>query len=198
MPDSRISASSAPPIPASTPSSPGGIEPDLIVGDMDSVSSLELLKRFPLASLHLEPRDKDETDTELGLAALAANGAERIVLAGGGGGAPRSSARDTLPLRAFALGALEAPAPPNGIAPERAVFLVEEGRAIAIDAEAGSTVSVFPLSDGAEGMSSEGLKWPLGGLRWGPGDFGVSNLAPEGSFSVRSGKGELLVVLLLS
>jgi thiamine pyrophosphokinase len=47
-------------------------------------------------------------------------------------------------------------------------------------------------------MSSEGLVWPLSGLEWGPGDCSVSNVTQSGSFSVRSGKGELLVVVELS
>jgi thiamine pyrophosphokinase len=77
------------------------------------------------------------------------------------------------------------------------VFLVEEGLTLEMNASPGSTVSVFPLAGGASGMSSEGLKWPLAALRWGPGDCGVSNVAIDGRFSVSSGKGDLLVVLLL-
>src|SRR5512138_667998 len=63
-----------------------GIAPDIIVGDLDSVSDPSLVDRFPSARLAIEPRDKDETDTELGLRALSEAGAGRIVLAGGGGG----------------------------------------------------------------------------------------------------------------
>jgi thiamine pyrophosphokinase len=173
------------------------LAPDIIVGDMDSVSSPALVGRFPNARILLERRDKDATDTELGIAALAAEGAYDIVLAGGGGGR-----LDHL----LAIRALFERRGPRGSAPLRprewhtgaeAVYLVEEGRSLSLEAPAASIVSVFPLAAGASGMSSSGLRWPLGGLRWGPGDAGVSNVAEAGRFSVSAGAGDLLVVLLL-
>jgi thiamine pyrophosphokinase len=168
------------------------IEPDIIVGDMDSVSSIDLLGRFPGAEVRLSPRDKDETDTELALASLAARGADRIVLAGGGGG----RLDHLLAIRSlFERGGTLLPRPVEWHTARDALFLVEEGHTLAIEAERGAIVSVFPLAEGAEGMSSEGLKWPLDGLVWGPRGFGVSNVANEGRFRVRSGRGDLLVVL---
>lgn len=169
-----------------------GIEPGLIVGDMDSVSSPSLLGRFPRAELLLAPRDKDETDTELALAALAARGADRIVLAGGGEG----RLDHLLAIRAI-FERRGSTRPSEWHTAGEALFLVEEGRSLALDAPPGSIVSVFPLAGGAEGMSSEGLKWPLAGLRWGSGDCGVSNVAALGRFGVRAGRGDLLVALLV-
>jgi thiamine pyrophosphokinase len=169
-----------------------GIEPDLIVGDMDSVSTPSLVDRFPAAELRIAPRDKDETDTELGLDALAARGAERIVLAGGGEG----RLDHLLAIRAI-FERRGRPRPSEWHTSGEAVYLVEEGRSLELDAAPGSIVSVFPVAGGAEGMSSEGLKWPLGGLRWGSGDCGVSNVALEGRFALRAGKGDLLVLLLV-
>ncbi len=176
-----------------------GLEPGLIVGDMDSVSSAGLVGRFPLAELRLAPRDKDETDTELGLEELAARGADRIILAGGGGGrldhllAIRSlfERRRAMPLKRAR------PRPAEWHTAHEAAYLVEAGSGIVLEAAPGSTVSVFPLADGARGMRSEGLAWPLEGLAWGPSDCGVSNVASEGRFGVRAGSGDLLVVLLL-
>jgi thiamine pyrophosphokinase len=43
-------------------------------------------------------------------------------------------------------------------------------------------------------MESEGLAWPLSGLVWGPGGFGLSNEALGGRVRIRAGKGRLLVV----
>jgi thiamine pyrophosphokinase len=170
-----------------------GMVPDIIVGDMDSVSSPSLVENFPRARIIIEPRDKDETDTELGISALAAGGADTIVLAGGGGGridhllAIRAIFERRSPLRR----------PSEWHIAREAIYLVEEGRSLGIEAAAGATVSVFPLAGGASGMSSSGLRWPLRGLDWGAGDSGVSNLALAGSFSVSAGRGDLLVVLLL-
>jgi thiamine pyrophosphokinase len=168
-----------------------GKEPDLIVGDMDSVSSPLLLERFPRAELVLAERDKDETDTELALAALADRGAGRIVLAGGGEG----RLDHLLAIRSI-FERRDCVRPFEWHTAGEALFLVEEGLSIALEARKGSTVSVFPLAGGAEGMSSEGLKWPLAGLSWGPGDCGVSNVAIDASFRVGAGRGDLLVVVL--
>jgi thiamine pyrophosphokinase len=169
-----------------------GLEPGLIVGDMDSVSSPSLLERFPGAEVILAPRDKDETDTELALSALAERGAGRIVLAGGGEGR-----LDHLLAIRSVFERRGSPRPSEWHTAAEVLYLVEEGRGLELDAAPGSTVSVFPLAGGAEGMSSRGLKWPLDGLRWGPGGFGVSNVATEGRFGVRAGRGDLLVLLSL-
>jgi thiamine pyrophosphokinase len=171
------------------------IAPDIIVGDMDSVSNPELVERFPLAKLILEPRDKDETDTEMGLTALSARGADRIVLAGGGGG----RLDHILAIRCIFERIQGGYRRPNEWHTAReTLYLVEEGHSLALDAEAGSIVSVFPLAGGAEGMRSSGLKWPLGGLRWSPGDCGVSNVADGGRFDVSAGRGDLLLILQLN
>ena len=75
------------------------------------------------------------------------------------------------------------------------IFLVEAGKSVVAEAVHGGIVSVFPLEASAHGMSSSGLKWPLSGLSWGPGDFGVSNVAISGRFSVEAGAGDLLLVI---
>jgi thiamine pyrophosphokinase len=169
-----------------------GLTPDLVVGDMDSVSDPGLVERFPKAELLFSPRDKDETDTELGLRALAERGAERIILAGGGGG----RLDHLLAIRSL-FERRGGPRPAEWHTRGEAIYLVRESRKLELEVHTGATVSVFPLADGAEGMSSEGLKWPLSGLAWGPGDCGVSNVAMQGRISVSSGKGDLLVLLLL-
>jgi len=164
------------------------LEPDIIVGDMDSVSDASLLGSYPRAAIAVSPRDKDETDTELGLAALRERGATRITLAGGGGG----RLDHLLAIRAIFERRLR---PAEWHTALEAVFLVEEGSLFMGSASPGGTVSVFPLGSGADGMASEGLAWPLAALRWGPGDFGVSNIAVGGDFAVRAGRGDLLVVV---
>jgi thiamine pyrophosphokinase len=171
-----------------------GLKPGIIVGDMDSLSDTALIARFPEAEVLRARRDKDETDTELGLSALAARGAERIVLAGGGGG----RLDHLLAIRCvFERKDWGSKRPAEWHTASEAVYLVGEGRSLTLEVEAGTVVSVFPLAGGASGMSSEGLDWPLSGLDWGPGDCGVSNIARSGTFSVRAGRGELLLVVEL-
>jgi thiamine pyrophosphokinase len=166
-----------------------GRDPDIIVGDMDSMADPGRLSLFPRARIIRASRDKDLTDTEMGLEALAEAGAGRIVLAGGGGGR-----LDHL-LAIRALFEREAPRPAEWHTAHEAVFLVPSGEARDLEAERGALVSVFPLAEGASGMASRGLKWPLAGLSWGPGGCGVSNVAAEGRFEVAAGRGDLLVVV---
>ena len=62
-----------------------GLEPTDIVGDFDSVDPA-LVDRFPSIRRHIHSREKDETDTELGIALLRRLGADTVHIVGGGGG----------------------------------------------------------------------------------------------------------------
>jgi thiamine pyrophosphokinase len=164
------------------------LEPDLIVGDMDSVSSLSLLGSYPEAEILRFPRDKDESDTELGLRLLFERGYRDVSIAGGGGGRI-----DHL----FAIKALfERPElrPLAWFTDAAVIRLVGAGCGLELESRPGELVSVFPLASGASGMESDGLKWPLAGLAWSAGGFGLSNEALSDSFWVRAGRGDLLVV----
>jgi thiamine pyrophosphokinase len=155
---------------------------------MDSVSSPGLLASYPRAEVIRFPRDKDESDTELGLRLLFERGYREVSIAGGGGGRV-----DHL----FAIRALfERPErrPLAWFTDAAAIRLVGEGCRLELESLPGELVSVFPLASGAAGMESGGLKWPLAGLSWSAGGFGLSNEALGESFWVRAGRGELLVI----
>jgi thiamine pyrophosphokinase len=66
---------------------PLGLEPDLVVGDMDSVPP-DLLAAAERAGVAIErhPPDKDATDLELALDSAMAAAASSILVVGGGGG----------------------------------------------------------------------------------------------------------------
>lgn len=163
-----------------------GVRPDLIVGDMDSILDTSILPEYD--SVLTFPRDKDDTDTEIGLKELRARGFGRIVVAGGGGG----RLDHILAIRAL----LERPSGPDEwlTAGERVVRLDEPAT---FRVEAGSVVSVFPLAGGAHGMRSSGLKWPLNGLSWDQGHFGVSNVATAGEILIDPGQRPVFVILPL-
>lgn len=161
-----------------------GLRADLVVGDFDSLKDASILGEYPEALRH--PEDKDDTDTELALEELRSRGFKRIVMAGGGGGRI-----DHL----FALRALfeREDGPDEWLTPaERIVRIREE---TAFPSSAGALVSVFPLAGGAQGMRSRGLRWPLEGLRWNAGQFGISNVAEGQEIAIDPGKNPLLVVL---
>ncbi|MFP4562489.1 MAG: thiamine diphosphokinase, partial [Spirochaetia bacterium] len=54
-----------------------GIVPDIVIGDMDSVSGGEAFYSFPDEKKLTYPEDKDETDTELGLEVLERYGCRK-------------------------------------------------------------------------------------------------------------------------
>lgn len=166
-----------------------GLLPSLIVGDMDSLTRPELLSAYPEARIVRADRAKDETDTEMGLRLLAETGRYDVFLAGGGGG----RLDHLLAVRAL----FDRTVRPREWWTARERVVLVDGPFEA-NLPTGTVVSVFPLARGARRMRSSGLRWPLDGLSWGPGDFGVSNEASGGILRVEPGEGDLLVVLPLA
>jgi thiamine pyrophosphokinase len=171
-----------------------GIRPDWIVGDMDSLGELpgglSRLEKYPPERVRRCPRNKDHTDTEMALELLRERGCDETWLVGGGGGRI-----DHL----FALRALFEREP----CPRRWITAAEDIRCVQAPARLdaagpGGLVSVFPLGEGPWEAESRGLRWPLAGLPWNRGFFGVSNEAPAGGFSVIALSGRFMVVLPLT
>ena len=167
-----------------------GLRPDWIIGDMDSLDDQARLEKYPPDRGIRFPPDKDFTDTELALALLGEKGCDEIWLLCGGGGR-----MDHL----FGIRSLfERDDPPDRWFPgSDEIICVREGRSFSAVLPPGSLVSVFPL--GREGWEAEssGLKWPLNGLGWERGFIGVSNVAPEGAFEIRSIQGRFMVLIPL-
>jgi len=165
------------------------IEPDIVVGDFDSIR-YGSLARVPNDKILRYPEEKDYTDTELAIEAAMNRGAQKIVLAGGGSGR-----LDHL-LAVRALFERE-----NSIhewhTAKESVFLVPAQRSLHFSAPTTLIVSVFPLSQGARGMHSHGLRWPLDGLVWDCGHFGVSNKTMMPQVEIFSGQEPILVILPL-
>jgi thiamine pyrophosphokinase len=162
-----------------------GVVPDLVVGDMDSLSDRRLLAELPASRVREFPRDKDETDTEIGVRLLREKGCGPVTIAGGGGGR-----LDHL-LGVVALFERDQP-PSRWLTTAEEIVLVEG--AAEIGECAGATISVFPLGDGAGDMRSEGLYWPLDGLSFGRGTAGISNRATSDIVRIFVGRGRLLVI----
>ena len=167
------------------PALAAGLSPDLVVGDMDSLSNVSLLDGFPPSHVLTFPRDKDETDTEIGLRIMKERGCTEITLAGGGSG------RIDHLLGIAALFERSAP-------PARWLTDYEELRLVQREAEFGGwqgcTVSIFPVGKRAARMHSEGLQWPLDGLVFRRGFGGISNRATAARVRISVGVGRLLVI----
>ena len=157
-----------------------GLRPELIVGDMDSVHA-----RLPQERVRRFPRDKEFTDTELGLQALKDLGCDRVVIAGGGGG--------RLDHLLFIVALFERETVPLCWITAHEHVEAIRGTA-AYRGWVGQTVSFLPLSEGAAIERSEGLRWPLDGLRWKPGEGGVSNVITASPMRLTMAAGALLMI----
>ncbi len=164
------------------------ILPDLLVGDFDSLEPSRELKNYPEERIRRYPRDKDQTDAELGLQALWDRGMRRTVVVGGGGG------RVDHLLGLVTL--FEREKIPTLWYTARELIQVVEGTLVVTDCK-GQTVSFFPLGGPVAGMSSSGLKWPLDGLEWDRGDMGLSNVFSADRCTISVTKGRLLMVRIL-
>jgi thiamine pyrophosphokinase len=176
-----------------------GVVIDLWVGDGDSLDDADLAA-LEAAGIPLERSrpDKDESDTELAILAAIRLGASGIVVVGALGGSRVDHAIANVGLLAL---------PELGGRP--ATILDASARIVLIRApgadggpverrlagRAGDLVSLLPLGPGVEGVTTDGLAYPLRDEPLAIGHTrGLSNVrhAPEASVTVRSGL--LLVV----
>jgi len=168
-----------------------GIVPELVVGDMDSLGD-EGTRRIEAggASLERHPAKKDKMDGHLAVLAARKRGATDLDLLCATGGRPGA---------VFALPHLLLAAERMGVratvvAGWGEMFVVESGsRTVA--GGPGESVSVFPVSGAAEGVTLEGFEYPLEGATVEAGDtVGFHNeLLGEGA-RVAVNDGALLVI----
>jgi len=168
-----------------------GVVPDLIVGDMDSLGE-ELAREAERrgASLERHPARKDKMDGHLAaLAARRLGASEADLLCATGG---RISALFAVPhvlLAAERVGLRS-----TVVAGWGGAFVIEDGSRT-LEGEPRDSVSIFPLSGPATGVTLEGLVYPLEDARLEPGDtLGFHNELADREARVSVGSGALLVV----
>jgi thiamine pyrophosphokinase len=162
-----------------------GVEPDLLVGDMDSIADLEGALERLRGRVERFDRHKDETDTEIGLRLLYERGVRDITIVGGGGGR-----LDHL-LGIVALFEREI-RPKRWITRGESVVHIE--REETFDNMKGVLCSFFPVGPETATMRTAGLRWPLDGIAWKHGDAGVSNYGVEDQVTVTMLSGQLIMV----
>jgi thiamine pyrophosphokinase len=168
-----------------------GYRPGWIIGDMDSLDGNSRLCAYPPECVMRYDTDKDFTDTELALSLVVEKGGDEFWIIGGGGGridhllGIRSLfERDVFPCRWV-----------TDSADIRCVDAASAQRELFLRLESDALVSVFPLGSGPWKALSQGLKWPLDGLHWDRGFFGLSNTAAQGEFSIRAEAGRFMVII---
>ncbi len=165
-----------------------GIEVDLLVGDLDSVTPENV--RFA-RRVERHPVDKDATDLELALEAAAARQQPTIVVAGGGGRLDHLLAEAALIGHPRWAGlSLDAWFGETHLVP------VHGGQSRIIAGTPGGVVTLLAMGGIAHGVSTEGLRWRLDGDDLTSGTTrGVSNLFVATEASVRVEAGTVLVIV---
>jgi thiamine pyrophosphokinase len=164
-----------------------GVVVDVVVGDLDSISTAELPERV-ITERH--PPGKEATDLELALELVAGDKPERIVVVGGSGGRLDHE---------LATAALLCSPRWRGI--DELDWITARGRAHVVwhrrivHGDVGATVTLLPVGGDAEGVHTKGLRWNLEGefLRHGF-TRGVSNIMESPVADIRVTTGCVLVV----
>ncbi len=168
-----------------------GCTPRIVVGDFDSLEGA-LLQDLDKQGIEIRRSvvEKDETDTELAVQAAIDEGATRITLAGGLGGARFDhTMANILLLAGFA------DVPIMLVDGPSMCWLVRGPGSTTIDGKAGDLVSLLPLTGDAKGISTKGLYYALEGetLAFGK-PRGASNVLTGEHAEVSVESGMLLVI----
>lgn len=167
-----------------------GLEVDVVVGDLDSVSP-SALERAEAAGVRIvrHPTAKDATDLELALDEAVALGAKRVLVVASDGGRLDHLLASLLLLASDRYAGLEL----DGLFGETLVHVVRGERAF--PGRPGELVTLLPLGGRATGVTAEGLEYPLAGETLEPGTTrGVSNVFTGADARVAVGAGVLLAI----
>jgi len=154
-----------------------GLDPDVLVGDLDSISTRGRRWAERHCEIDSHPADKDATDTRLALQRAAAMVPDRIVVVTGIG--------DRLDHTLGALGALRDPelidVPELEMRWGRQRIRVLRGPERAtLTPPVGTTLSLIPLTDDCTGVHLTGTRWPLtAASSTALSDLGVSNIVTD-------------------
>lgn len=168
-----------------------GLEVDLVVGDLDSVTSASL-DRATASGVEVQrhPRDKDATDLALALDAAVERGACELLVVGVGGGRPDHELANLLLLAAPVYAAVDVEARTAA-----ARFTVVRSRPRRLLGRPGDVVTLLAVHGPALGVRTEGLRWSLEGDALEAGSIrGVSNELSRPVATVVVGTGVLLAI----
>ncbi len=168
-----------------------GVKPDVVVGDMDSISSAARREAeesgIPLVRHSTE---KDQTDTQLALDIALARGAGSIEMIACTGDRFDHSLANVHLLYA----ALRAGVDAAILAPSHRIFLVDSEAGI--EGMNGAVLSLLPLSLEVRGVSLSGFQWPLTDAVMEVGNpYGISNRIVSEQARIRVREGVLVAVL---
>ena len=174
-----------------------GILPEVLIGDLDSVDE-DTLFELTSAEINIEQysKDKDETDIELALRYAVELHPSAILIVGALGGRLDQTLANLSVLTDPMLSEMDIRLD-DGV--EQAFFCrasAGKGKQVQVRGRSGDTVSLIPWHSPVDGVTTEGLRWPLYGETLYPDKSrGVSNAMLGESASVKIEKGLLLIIL---
>ncbi len=164
-----------------------GLEPDLLIGDMDSFT----LGEAPLACEVERIEDQDRTDFQKALDRPEVRNAEEVVILGGTGGRSDHFLNNLM----IAAG-LPAVMKVRFDAEGEIIHRVTSESALCLQGLTEQIVSLIPVGF-CEGVTATGFRWPLVAIDMGPGrSLSQSNVAEADECEVRLVSGILYVVIL--
>lgn len=167
-----------------------GIKPDVLLGDLDSISR-EDLAWFEKEGVCIErfPAEKDMTDTELAVEYAAAKGYTELILAGSLGTRMDHSLANVFMLKRMLDKGIR-----GRIVNERNEIVLIRDR-IRLEREEGMKVTLLPLTEKVEGVTTSGLYYPLDNATLELGSsWGVSNEFSSDTAEITIHSGLLLVM----
>jgi thiamine pyrophosphokinase len=159
-----------------------GLEPDLILGDFDSItpSTLATFAHLPVQRYN---KDKDKTDLELALELAYHPLIEEIALFGALGGRTDHTLGNLVLLSRF----------PGKVFIEshsERLFVIKKSAQLSL--ELGQTLSLIPLNGPVHGITTTGLKWPLNDATLSKEFIGISNESTGSNVTISLREGDLL------
>lgn len=166
------------------------IQPDMIMGDMDSADAAGL-ERFSGNGVKILKyrQDKDATDTQLALECALGVKPEAIEIWGALGGRIDHALANLFLLKLGEKAGIK-----TSLVDEYCeIFTV--GKEASLDEASGQTVSLFALGSKAEGVSLHGFKYPLDNeVLEMTSSRGISNVVVDSPATINISSGSLLVV----
>lgn len=162
------------------------ITPDLIIGDLDSISP-DLLKFYPAVPVEIFPIDKDQTDMELAVHAANSSSVKKIGIFGAMEKRTDHALANLHLMRRI---------------PEKIVIETERETIFSISGNnefacyPGQIVSLIPIGSSPTGVSTKGLRWELHEETLNKNFISLSNECLAPSFKISIKHGDLLCCLL--
>lgn len=171
-----------------------GISPHVVIGDFDSLGyeDQQTLEAGGVQMIRY-PRHKDETDLELAFQYALDQGCQHITVIGALGARWDMSLANLLLAANPSFAGLQV----HLIDCHQELILLRGGESLTLHGNPGDTLSLIPLTPQAEGITTQGLEYPLRGeaLIFGS-PRGVSNVFVADSASVSLTAGLLICVLI--